>query len=374
MKENSKKLNLEYIFYYRNIYIVFRIKLTMGSVKDLQILKEPVENEGGYGRFIFSDRYSVFDWGEMPDHIPHKGEALCLIGAYLFEQASGKGIRTHYGGVVADDRVLLTSELEKPSNTMEIRLVRVIHPKFNNGKYDYSGFTPKLKNFLIPLEVIYRNGLPEGSSIFKRLENRETSLEELGLDHYPKPGERLRIPIFDASTKLEGKDRYASWNEAKSIAGLEDKDVWEIRGTLLDIDNLITEISGKAGLTNEDGKIELAYDSYGKLILVDVIGTLDECRFTYNGINVSKEIARQFYKKTEWYKDLQEAKKIAEEKGILDWKNLCKSKPINLDPELKKIIEWMYTSTANAFLEREIFDSPKLEEVVEKYRKWRNNN
>jgi len=41
-----------------------------------------------------------------------------------------------------------------------------------NGKlkYDYSVYTSRLKNFLIPLEIIYRNGLPEGSSVFKKLE------------------------------------------------------------------------------------------------------------------------------------------------------------------------------------------------------------
>ena len=33
-------------------------------------------------------------------------------------------------------------------------------------------------------------------------------------------------------------------------------------------------------------------------MVVDVVGTLDECRFTYDGVHVSKEIARQFYKKT----------------------------------------------------------------------------
>jgi len=54
----------------------------MGSVKDLEIVKKPTKDEMGVGRFHFSDRYSVFDWGEMPDHIPSKGAALCLMGAY----------------------------------------------------------------------------------------------------------------------------------------------------------------------------------------------------------------------------------------------------------------------------------------------------
>ncbi|HAG08789.1 MAG TPA: phosphoribosylaminoimidazolesuccinocarboxamide synthase, partial [Desulfotomaculum sp.] len=36
----------------------------MGSVKDLTVQEMPVENKSGRGRFLFSDRYSVFDWGE----------------------------------------------------------------------------------------------------------------------------------------------------------------------------------------------------------------------------------------------------------------------------------------------------------------------
>ena len=56
----------------------------MGSVKDLIIIKKPYGNELGIGRFVFSNRYSVFDWGEMPDHIKNKGASLCLISAYFF--------------------------------------------------------------------------------------------------------------------------------------------------------------------------------------------------------------------------------------------------------------------------------------------------
>ena len=44
----------------------------MGSVKDLQVIKQATRDVMGVGRFHFSDRYSVFDWGEMPDHIEGK--------------------------------------------------------------------------------------------------------------------------------------------------------------------------------------------------------------------------------------------------------------------------------------------------------------
>jgi phosphoribosylaminoimidazole-succinocarboxamide synthase len=169
-----------------------------------------------------------------------------------------------------------------------------------------------LKNCLIPLEIIYRNGLPEGSSVFKRLAQGKITLKDLGLDHEPKPGETLEKPIFDVSTKLEETDRYVTWREAQKIAGLTDKELSDVKAVLLKADQTITKAASNAGLKNEDGKIELAFDEGRKLMIVDVVGTLDECRFTYNGVHVSKEVARQFYKKTAWYADLEQAKKEAE--------------------------------------------------------------
>ncbi|GFP24471.1 phosphoribosylaminoimidazole-succinocarboxamide synthase [Candidatus Hakubella thermalkaliphila] len=62
-------------------------------MKDLVVLKKPEGGRTGIGRFIFSDRYSVFDWGEMPDHIKNKGTALCIIGACLFEKLEEMGIK-----------------------------------------------------------------------------------------------------------------------------------------------------------------------------------------------------------------------------------------------------------------------------------------
>ncbi|NIO21543.1 MAG: hypothetical protein GTN76_12575 [Candidatus Aenigmarchaeota archaeon] len=58
----------------------------MGSVKDLEIESEPKEKALGVGSFIFSNRYSIFDWGEMPDHIEFKGDSLALMSAWNFEK------------------------------------------------------------------------------------------------------------------------------------------------------------------------------------------------------------------------------------------------------------------------------------------------
>ncbi len=347
----------------------------MGSVKDLETIREPTEMSGGIGRFHFSDRYSVFDWGEMPDHIEGKGAALCLMGAYCFEKLEEKGVKTHYRGIVTKNgKTIKFEELQQPTDTMEIDLVNVFKPEafIEKGKlrYDYSGFTPKLRNYLIPLEIIYRNGLPEGSSIFKRLEQGSVTLEDLGIEHYPKPGEQLLKPIFDVSTKLEETDRYITWKEAQTIAGLTDSELEETKALLLKVNRMTTQIAMKADLENEDGKIELAFDPERRLMVVDVVGTLDECRFTYNGLHVSKEIARQFYRRTEWYKHVEEAKKRAETEGVKDWKKLCKSDPPKLDPTLKNIISHMYKASANEVTDRRLFDIPSLKELVKKYTEY----
>jgi len=347
----------------------------MGSVKNIEIVKKPTANAMGIGRFVFSDRYSVFDWGEMPDLIEGKGAALCMMGAYCFEKLEAANIRTHYRGLVdKDGKTRRFNELSEPSNIMEVSLVNIHRPEAHKEKgklrYDYTTYTPKLRNFLIPLEIIYRNSLPQGSSVFKRLEQKEITPQDLGLDRYPKPGEHLPRPIFDVSTKLEEKDRYVTWTEAKEIAGLTDDEVGQIKALLLKIDESITRLTARAGLKNEDGKIELAFDPDRKLMAVDVAGTLDECRFTYNQLHVSKEIARLFYRKTEWYKDVEEAKKMAEAQGVKNWRTLCRSKPPRLDPHLKQIISAIYMAATNDVTGRRLFDVPRLGEVVEEYRKY----
>jgi phosphoribosylaminoimidazole-succinocarboxamide synthase len=309
----------------------------------------------------------------MPDLIDGKGAALCMMGAYCFERLEEKGVRTHYRGLVdKNGKVVRFDELEQPSNVMEISLVNVYRPKAyvedGNLKYDYGIYTPNLKNFLIPLEIIYRNGLPEGSSVFKRLEQGLITVEDLGLDHYPKAGEKLEKPIFDVSTKLEEGDRYVGWVEAQRTAGLTDTEVEEIKVLLLKVDGLISELAGRAGLVNEDGKIELGFDPSRRLMVVDVVGTLDECRFTYDGLHVSKEIARQYYRKTEWFRDVEEVKKKAEKEGIEDWKTLVKTKPPRLDKSLKAIITEMYSATANELTRRKMFNAHRLSKVLKNAR------
>jgi len=324
----------------------------MGSVKDLIVKKSPTQNEMGVGQFIFSDRYSVFDWGEMPDHIPDKGKSIAILSAYFFEKLENMGMQTHFIGIVNENnKPLKLEELTSPSNIMEIKLLRVLKPKYKDGKYDYSIYKHEKGNFLIPLEIIYRNSLPGGSSVFKRLKEGKIKPEDLGLSKYPEPGEKLDKPILDVSTKLEASDRYITWKEASQLACLFDKEVQKIKEMTNTINSLITKEFEKIGFVNEDGKIEVGFNVDRQIMLVDVLGTLDECRFTYKGIPMSKEIARIYYRKTPWYEAVNEAKS----KYGPEWKKHCKINPEPLPEELKNSIADIYRHCTNMITGKEWF-------------------
>jgi phosphoribosylaminoimidazole-succinocarboxamide synthase len=332
----------------------------MGSVKDLQVIKKATPEERGIGQFHFSDRYSVFDWGEMPDLITNKGRALCIMGAYFFEKLENMGINTHYRGLVENGEVKKLAELNTPVDIMEVSLVCVLKPEIKGETYDYSIYNISPVNTLIPLEVIYRNSLPSGSSVFRRLEEGSLTLAEIGLTEMPKPNDVLKEPIIDASTKLEVTDRYLSWQEAQKIAVLSNEEMALLKETTSRINDLITERTAQAGLINEDGKVEYGFDEKRQLILVDVLGTPDECRFTYGGIPVSKEVARIYYRKTEWYQHVEQAKN----EDRAHWKERVATQPPNLPPRLFDLISYLYQSTCNEITQREWFSTPPLAEIL----------
>lgn len=310
------------------------IKVIQGSVKDIHVLSEPTKDKAGLARFFFTEHYSVFDYGRMPDLIPGKGESICRMASYNFEKLKNLGIKSHYIKMVS-------------SNEIEVSLYRVLDPrKFSLGQ--------EKKNYLIPLEIIFRNSLPKGSSVFKRLEKGEATLESLGLTKMPKPGEKLEKPLLDVSTKLEDKDRYLTWKEAQEISALSDKQLTELKEMAINVNEFLTKHAESINLEHADGKIELALNENAQLVVVDVLGTLDENRFLYNGYQLNKQILRDYYLEfTSWPKEF-------EQKGF-------NAKPPALPKELIKIVSNAYKSVCEAWIEKKIWNAPSMEEVLEEY-------
>lgn len=333
----------------------------MGSVKDLKVSKTPSQSDLGLGMFSFSDRYSIFDWGEMPDTIPHKGKAIAILGAFFFEKLEQEGIKTHYKGLVYNNLTTSTLELKSPTDIMMVSLVNVYKPTLNGNNYDYSIYKSLKNNYLIPLEIIYRNYLPKGSSVFNRLSKGEISFKDLGLDTMPEPDTKLTKPMIDFSTKLEITDRYISHSNAQEISALSSTEMNELKKITNMINDLISHEFKRIGAINLDGKIETAFNLKREIILVDVLGTLDECRFDLDGLSLSKEAARIYYRNSEWHKETERAK----EKDRQNWKKECKIQPSMLPKRFKELLSYMYCEVTNEVTRKKWFNVPmSLSKIV----------
>lgn len=331
----------------------------MGSVKDLELLEDPTPESPGRAIFNFSDRYSVFDWGPMPENLSRKGEALAMMGAYTFEKFEESGVDTHYIGMEEEGKVKKVDELEGPSNRMHVKYVNVIEPEFKEGSYDYSMFEdPSLSNYLVPLEIIFRNRVPVGSSARSRYDPRELGLE---VEEWPEEAISLEDPIVEASTKLEEQDRYIDDEEAGRMTGQASlQDIYEITRRA---NRAITERAEEVGMTHDDGKLEFLFID-GDVVVGDVAGTFDEDRFTFKGRQVSKEILRQAYKKIQpgWVEAVKEAKKEALEEGIEDWKDMVGVNPCPLGFE--DLAGEIYQAGANMYIGKDFFEAGDLEELM----------
>ncbi|MFW5983695.1 MAG: phosphoribosylaminoimidazolesuccinocarboxamide synthase [Halobacteria archaeon] len=341
----------------------------MGSVKTLSV-DEPPSSSLGRGTFVFSDDYSVFDWGKMPDEIDGKGASLCTMGAHTFELLEDAGVPTHYRGVVRDGEAVPLDEAEAPTNAMAIELTRVPDLPFDEatGEYDYDAFHNQGgDSYLVPLEVVFRNAVPPGSSIRSRYEP-----DELGVDADEWADETVALdePLVEFSTKFEEKDRYLDEDEARRVSGLDDEAFETLRETAHAVNDVITEHANAVGLSHQDGKIECLYHD-GEIKVADVAGTFDENRFLRDGVQISKEFLRQFYKTydPEWVEAVGDAKDEADARDVADWRELCDVQPKPLPGDVSKTASDLYRAGANVYTDRELFDAPSLDDVVDRIRR-----
>jgi phosphoribosylaminoimidazole-succinocarboxamide synthase len=135
------------------------------------------------------------------------------------------------------------------------------------------------------------------------------------------------------------------------------------------VDELVTERAREVGMVHEDGKIECFYFD-GEIHVADVVGTFDENRFSYDGQEMSKEVLRQYHRRTqqEWVQAVSDAKEAAKERDVADWRALCDESPDPLPDHVIDAARDLYTAGANAYIGRDLFDAPALDDAVETVR------
>jgi phosphoribosylaminoimidazole-succinocarboxamide synthase len=342
----------------------------MTSVKNVRVGEPATATDLGRGAFVFTDDYSVFDWGKMPDEIPAKGASLCTMGAFNFERLESGGVATHYRGVVVDGETRsLASALDdgRTPREMAIDLTQVPPLPFEGADaddpsgYDYGAYHDAAgRNYLVPLEVVFRNRVPVGSSLRRRSDPADHGL---GYETWPDGPVDLPEPVVEFSTKYEKRDRYLARAAADRIAGNADIDALE--SLAREVNRLVTDRAEAAGLVHEDGKIECLYHD-GELRVADVVGTFDENRFSYDGQPVSKEALRQYHRhaRSEWVEAVGEAKRQADREGVADWRSLCDRRPEPLADRVLDTARDLYCAGTNAYVGREVFEAPPLDAAV----------
>lgn len=319
--------------------------------------------------FEYSDRYSIFDWGEMPDQISGKGAALNLMGYAFFQYLEKQiGLKHHMLGLVGAGA----------TNCCRVKNVKVVRPTKLGAAYNYRAYQDRLVNALVPLEVIFRLGLPKGNSLSKRFKANPELVKQFGLTSVPEEGLMLEKPLIDFSTKLENGDRYLTYEEARTISGMSEGEFRKLRGLATEIAMSLNDFHQKMGLELWDGKVEFAFIKSEGLerdfMLVDSIG-IDELRLISQGRSLSKEFLREVYKDSEWYNALN-ASKEESLKTLVDFKEICKTKysqsPQQLSSQNKQKAEELYQGYCNsvyALMNLALPFSPELnvQNYVEKY-------
>lgn len=341
----------------------------VGSVKRVVVDEAPADGTPGRGVFEFSDRYSVFDWGPMPDAVPDKGASLCVTGAHTFETLEDRSVPTHYRGVrdPATGAVGPLGDCADPPTAMAVQVGRTPElPRLGGTTtdddaraHDYESYHAAAGDcFVVPLEVVFRNRVPPGSSLRRRSTPREHGLDR---ETWPDGVVDLPRPVVEFSTKFEPSDRYLDRAEADRIAG--PAAVAELERLARATNDAVTDLAAAAGLRHEDGKIECLFVD-GECRVADVTGTLDENRFAAGETPVSKEVLREHHRRTQpdWVAAVDAAK--ADAAPGADWREDAPG-PDPLAPEVVATTSAMYGAFADAYADADRFDAPPLPAVVD---------
>jgi phosphoribosylaminoimidazole-succinocarboxamide synthase len=385
-----------------------------GSVKNLRIKIRPTKSRPGVYLFEYTDDFSIFDYGKMPDAIPGKGATAAVITAYFFERLASaeawrefaasnvwrnvkvrdlrdelqgskalrklrqKGMPTHYRGILNHEgKTVSLARLKEPSNVIEVNAANIIHPAdmLYAGRriWNYNHIHDGLTNFLVPLECVFRFGMPEGSSLLRRLEIIPNYYAELGLKEKPEGFGMLPRPVVEFFSKLEPADRLLPHELALNVAGLKNDDFVHLTHCTLLLALFLKWEFAKAKVELWDGKFEFV--NMDGIALGDAI-TPDELRLTMRGVQLSKEPVRQYYKKyaPAFVAAMDQAKKLAAkiDKPLARIVNDdLKQPPPKMDPEFAAAVRDMYVGLTEAVCGGGLFGkAPSLEKVMNAYRRF----
>lgn len=308
----------------------------------------------------FSDRYSVYGWGEMPDHLQGKGVALGFMAWFFFDflgrsdnwrgfdvpaalaagdvykRACLQGLPHHMIGLAGGDLkpLSLDREILSPSKLLLVRALRMPETtttvRDENFAIDYAVYKARPADVLMPLEIVF--SLPAGA-------------EMPALSYFTKYEDERR-EITDAA-------------QAQELCGLNDAEFSQMTQAAQLVALRLRDCLKGIGLDLAGGRLQFAagLETAGvrSMMLADAIGP-DELTIQASGIRLSKEVLQGNYRGTTWLAAVEKSKAIAAERGEKDWKKICaeefKAQPPLLSPIVKERAGMIYQSLSRALCEK----------------------
>jgi phosphoribosylaminoimidazole-succinocarboxamide synthase len=312
------------------------------STKNLEITEPPTPTTEGVGIFEYTDNYTVFHYGRMPDLIPGKGEAICRMAVFNFMMLEAAGVPTHFRRFIAPNRI-------------EFDLARTPDP-------DAGPHAAGARNYLIPVQVLFRNELPQGSSVHYRLEAGTLTPSDLGLRDVPAVGEELEHPVIEYATKLEETNRFIGAPEAQRLAGLNDEQFQDMHDITTKVNQVITGHASRLGISHCDGKVEFLVSGDARIVVADSPGTPDESRLMFDGVHCGKQVLR------DWY--VTQGLEVPVQRLIAD--GIPRSqwpKPAPLPPGFLPVMSDMYRSLSEAWTGERTWNAPDLQAAAQEVRR-----
>ena len=282
----------------------------MKSIKLFELLPVGMITSFGRARRIFTNRFSILGWGEMPYQIPNKGAANAILSAYFLEAFEKKGLPTNYMGLFKNDSLAKLKSLIDPTNVMEISLLQRVLPQKKDNKYDYSIFKGIKSNFILPFKITY--------------------------------------PLLEVETIFEENQRSIEWKDIADLTRFSDEEISNIKALTLFVNDIISKEFQEIGLDVENGTLEFGFTQNRSLVLLNSPGTFDENKICINGFPLGLKIAQIYYYNTKWGEDVLKAKS----KNVHNWKELCKVKPPPLPDDITRLISNIYCACANEITKR----------------------
>lgn len=301
----------------------------------------------------FTDRYSVYEWGEMPEDIQGKAAGLAFLGWFFFDHLGQadvwqdtaifpaavdqkelarlreKGLAHHMVGLAGGDLkpLSLDREILAPSKLLLVK--PLAYPQADDPKATLGD------NRVLPLQVRFefiRGDAMPGVTILAE-DNAACVVKTV-----EQAAEKARLTSSDMI-------RMAKLGELVAL---------RLRKTLADI-----------GLTLTSGRLTFAVTGPADavtFILADSLGP-DTLTIECNGVRISQDVLCQGYRGTNWLAAVEKAKILAAERGDRDWKRICteelKAQPPLLSPLVKEKAAMVYKGLARAlcqqYLGKEIF-------------------